>query len=71
MPMWFGKRSTGTLGSCIARRAGRSPQGVRILAITGWTRSLFSLVFYEFAVVKGDLGSAEGHRACFEIGLRF
>ncbi len=37
----------------------------------GWTRSLFSLVFYEFAVVKGDLGSAEGHRACFEIGLRF
>lgn len=37
----------------------------------GWTGSLFSQVSYEFAVLNGDLGSADSHSGFFETGLRF
>lgn len=37
----------------------------------GWTGSLFSQVSYEFAVLNGDLGSAESHNVFFATGLRF
>lgn len=37
----------------------------------GWTGSLFSQVSYEFAVLNGDLGSAECHNGLFATGLRF
>lgn len=64
------RRYSETFGSDVVReKVDRHTAGVRFGV--DWTRSLFCRFSYEFAVLEGDLGSAESHNAFFATGLRF
>lgn len=64
------RRYSETFGADVVREKVDRHAGTVRLGID-WTRSIFSQASYEFSVLKGDLGSAEGHHAYFEIGFHF
>lgn len=64
------RRYSETFGADVVRETVDRHAGTVRFGI-GWTQSLFSQLSYEYTVLGGDFGSAEGHHALFEIGLEF